>query len=119
MRVPFHMAIRATLLAILSPARFLKFQERVAKPLGIPIASDDNSVEKVARAFWEAFLLVVGAVVAGLLIGLGLRHWLGCPIIPWVIPSLQAVSALILLLSTIYVRADAIRTHHGETLIGA
>jgi hypothetical protein len=51
MRVRVHLAIWATFLAVFAPTRFLKFQDRVTKPLGIPAASDDRSVYVVSQAF--------------------------------------------------------------------
>lgn len=117
MRVPIRVAVCATFLALLSPARFLAFQERVARPLGIPVASSNDSVNKVSCAFREAFLIVAAAAIVGSVAGLVFGRWLGRPAHPLIIPLMQVVSALILLLATVYVRADAIRTYHGATLI--
>jgi hypothetical protein len=116
MRIPVHIAVRATLLAILSPAWFLEFQDRIAKPRGIPVASNGDGAKRVRHAFWEAVILVLFAAFVGFLIGLGLGRWRGSPG-QTLIVLLQIVSALILLLATVYVRGDAIRTWHGQALI--
>ena len=114
MRIPIHVAVPATILAILCPDWFLKFQDRVAKPRGIPIASDDSGATRVHRGFGDACGLILIATLAGL--GIGLGQWPGPPR-PLVIVALQIVSALIFLLATVYLRGYAFQTYNGQTLI--
>jgi len=116
MRVPFHIAIAAIILALFSPSRFLSFQEKITKPSGIPIATNDNSVRVVCRAFWVSFGIVIFAGAIGYLAGFCLRQALGSPT-PIAVATLQIIGASILLLATIYVRGAAIETYKGETLI--
>ena len=116
MRVLIHIAIWATVLAVFAPTRFLHFQDRVTKPLGIPAASDANSVTVVSRAFWTAVAIVLAAAIVGVLAGFGLGGAFGSPT-PRGIAVLQIVGASILLLATIYVRGPAIETWDRETLI--
>jgi hypothetical protein len=116
MRVPPHIAVAATVLAVLAPSRFLQFQEQVTKPRGIPAASDNNSVLVVARAFRTAFLIVLLAAVAGWLVGLVLGCVIGAATLKG-IAGLQILGASILLLATIYVRGPAIETYDQKTLI--
>jgi len=116
MRVPVHLAIWAVVLAIFAPARFLQFQDRVTKPLGIPAASDGNSVTVVSRAFWTAVVVVAAAAITGTLAGLGLDRAFGAPTSTGV-TVMQICGASILLLATIYVRGPAIETYDRETLI--
>ena len=116
MRVPLHLAVWATVLAIFAPARFLHFQERVTKPLGIPAASDNNTVKVVSRGFWTAVVVVFAAGIFGWLVGLSLGRLAGPPT-PRCIVALQIVGASILLLATIYLRGPAIETYDRETLI--
>jgi hypothetical protein len=94
----------------------LQFQERVTKPLGIPAASDGNSVIVVSRAFWTAVVVVAAAALVGALLGLTLGRVIGTPT-PRGVAILQIVGASILLLATIYVRGPAIETYDRETLI--
>ena len=115
-RVPIHLAIWASLLAIFSPQHFLKFEARTTKPLGIPAATNNNSVNVVSRGFRRAFILVLSAVVTGVLVGLGLSRWLGPPT-PGAVKWLQIVSAAVLLMATIYLRGPAIQTWEQDTLI--
>ena len=116
MRVPIHIAIRATVLAVFSPKRFRSFQERVTKPLGIPAASDSNSVTIVSCAFWTSVAVVGAAAIVGSLVGFLLSQFVG-PATPKGVAALQIIGASILLLSTIYVRGPAIETYDRETLI--
>lgn len=116
MRVPLHLAVWATVLAVFAPARFLQFQDRVTKPLGIPAASDGDSVNVVSRAFWTAVAVVAAAALIGALAGLGLGRAFGSPTSKGV-AVLQIIGASILLLATIYVRGPAIETYDRETLI--
>ena len=116
MRVPVHLAVWATVLALFAPARFLQFQERVTKPLGIPAASHGNSVIVVSRAFWTAVVVVAAAALIGALLGLTLGRVIGAPT-PRGVAVLQIFGASILLLATIYVRGPAIETYDRETLI--
>lgn len=116
MRVPVHLAIWATVLAVFAPTRFLQFQDRVTKPLGIPAASDGNSVAIVARAFWTAVVVVAADGILGTFAGLALGRAIGPPS-PKGVAVLQIIGASILLLATIYVRGPAIETYDRETLI--
>lgn len=116
MRVPLHLAIWATILALISPRRFLEFQERITKPRGIPAASDDESVEVVFRGFWTAVILVLAAAIFGWLCGSALKHLVGRPT-PERIALLQITGASILLLATLYLRGPAIETYKRQTLI--
>lgn len=116
MRVPIHLAIWASLLAIFSPGRFLQFQERVTKPLGIPAASDSNSVSVVSRGFWRAVVVVLTAAIFGAAMGVALSRWVGPPTSLGIV-MLQIVGASILLLATIYLRGPEIETYDRETLI--
>jgi anti-sigma-K factor RskA len=116
MRVPIHLAVLATVLALFAPARFLRFQDRVTKPLGIPAASDNTSVTVVSRAFWTAVVVVAAAAVVGAATGLALSRVLGAAT-PKGIAALQIIGASILLLATIYVRGPAIETYGRRTLI--
>jgi len=116
MRLPVHLAIWATVLALFAPTRFLQFQDRVTKPLGIPAASDGNSVNVVSRAFWTPVVIVAAAALFGALTGLGLGRAFG-PATPKGIAVLQIIGASILLLATLYVRGPAIETYDRETLI--
>jgi hypothetical protein len=115
-RVPVHLAIYATLLAIVSPKHFLQLEERMTKPLGIPAASESNNVYVVSRGFRAALVLVLAAVVFGALVGLSLSRWFGRPT-RWEINGLQVAGAAVLLLVTIYFRGPAIETWKRETLI--
>ena len=116
MRAPTYIVIWASVLAVVAPGRFLKFQERVAKPRGIAVSGNDESVTAVHRAFKLAASVVALAALSGSLLGLGFRHYLGSPS-QAVLGALQLIGALVLLLATLYVRADTLRTYHGETLI--
>lgn len=116
MRVPIHFAVWATILAVFAPKRFLQFQEHVTKTLGIPAASDNNTVYIVSRGFWTALVLVFAAALCGVLIGISLSHWLGSATARG-IALLQIGGASILLLATIYLRGAAIETWDRETLI--
>ena len=116
MRVPLHLAVWATLLAISSPRRFLEFQERVTKPLGIPAASANESVDIVFRGFWTAIFVVFAAALFGGLCGLVLARFVGPPT-PRGIAMLQIAGASILLLATLYLRGAAIETYKRQTLI--
>lgn len=64
MRTPIQIAVWACILVIFSPNRFLVFQHKKIKSLGIPAASNDDSVTVVSHAFWISLILVVvsGAV---------------------------------------------------------
>jgi hypothetical protein len=115
-RAPVHLAIYATLLALISPKHFLLFEERVTKPLGIPAASDNNSVNVVSRGFRAALVLVLAAVTFGWLVGLSLSRWFG-PATPKGVNVLQIGGAAVCLLATIYLRGSAIGTYDRETLI--
>lgn len=116
MRVPVHIAILATVLAIFSPKGFLEFQERVTKPRGIPAASDDESVNVVFRGFWIAVLIVLTSAVFGWLCGVALAYFIG-PATPAGVAALQVAGASILLLATLYLRGSAIETYKRQTLI--
>ena len=116
MRVPLHLGICATILAVFSPRLFLRFEERVTKPRGIPAASDDNSVRVVSRGFWSAVGIVFVACLFGWLVGLSLCHSAGSPNPRWT-AVLQIIGAGTLLLATIYLRGSAIRTFDRDTLI--
>lgn len=116
MRVPVHIAILATVLAIISPRRFLEFQERVTKPRGIPVASNDESVDVVFRGFWIAVLIVLASGVFGWLFGVALSYFIG-PATPTGVAVLQIAGASILLLATLYLRGSAIETYKRQTLI--
>jgi hypothetical protein len=115
-RVPVHLGISAALLAIFSPKRFLRFEERATKPLGIPAASDNDSVNVVSRGFRAALFLVLAAVIFGWLVGLSLSRWFGQPT-PLGVNALQIAGAAVLLLATVYLRGPAIGTWEGDTLI--
>jgi hypothetical protein len=114
--MPVHLAVWSCLLAIFSPRRFLEFQERTTKKLGVPAASENNSVFIVSHAFWFALVLVLvsGAVgaVAGLVCGLTLGV-ASARVITW----LQLAGALLLLWGTLFVRGWQIQTYRGQTLI--
>ena len=116
MRVPIHIAFAATFLVLVSPSRFRSFQERVTKPMGIPAASDENSVVVIARAFWTSVAVVGAAAIGGSLAGFLLAHYVGHPTQRG-INALQIFGASVLLLSTIYVRGPTIETYKRQTLI--
>ena len=116
MRVPLHIAVWATLLAIVAPKRFLRFQHRVTKPRGIPAASDDNTVMIVSHGFRKAALLVCAATILGWLVGIGLTTCVGPPSSKRV-ATLQIFGAVVLLLATIYLRGAEIETWDHNTLI--
>ena|SRR5215471_19056195 len=116
MRVPVHLAIWATVLAIVSPMRFLQFQERVTKPRGITAASDNNTVNVVSRGFWMALVLVFAAALSGVLVGFALSRTPGSATARGT-ALLQIAGASILLLATIYLRGAAIATWDRQTLI--
>jgi hypothetical protein len=103
-------------LAIVSPKRFLSFQERVTKPRGLPAASDDGSILIVSRAFRTSFFLVLLAAIAGALGGLTLLSLFG-PASSRSVAALQIIGTSILLMATIYVRDPGIETWDGEMLI--
>ena len=116
MKVPIHIAVRATVLALFSPKRFRSFQERVTMSRGIPVHSDSNSVVVVARAFWTSVIVVISAALGGGFVGFMLGQYVA-PASQNGIAVLQIFGASVLLLSTIYVRGPAIETYKRETLI--
>lgn len=114
--MPLPLAIWACLLAILSPTRFLRFQEATTKRLGVPAASDVNSVFVVRRAFWFALLLVLASGAFGGVVGFVLGPSVG-PASPRQITWLQVIGASLLLWGTLFVRGWEIETWKGQTLI--
>ncbi len=114
-RTPPHLAFGACFRVIVSPAWFLRFQERT-KALGIPAASDKATPYVVRHAFWLALLLVATAAMFGAAAG-----WLGGYLLgvasPHLIVWLQIIGVSLLLWGTLFVRGWEIQTGHGETLI--
>jgi ABC-type arginine/histidine transport system permease subunit len=103
-------------LAILLPGRFLAFQEKTTKSLGIPAAADNNSVNVVFRAFWMSLVLVLVSALVGAVLGVFFGLVIGTVssrIISW----LQIAGASVLLWGTLFVRGWEIQTFKGQTLI--
>jgi hypothetical protein len=115
-RTPLHFAVAACFLALVSPVRFLRFQERTTRGLGIPAAADETSAFAVRRAFWLALLLVAVAAGIGAAVGRLGGHVFGLASAHAIL-TLQIVGASVLLWGTLFVRGWEIQTGHGETLI--
>ncbi len=98
-----HLAIAASLLAILSPRLFLWFQARTAERHGVPAASDDESARAVFRAFWISLGLVAASAAAGATMGV-LLDWLVGPASHQVIRATQILGTSVLLWGTLFVR---------------
>lgn len=116
MRTPIHIAIWACLLAIISPSRFQAFQEKTTKGLGIPAASNNNSVTVVSRAFWVSLILVLVSGLVGAAAGIVCYRVLGA-LSPRAIGWLQIAGASLLLWGTLFVRGWEIQTNNGQTLV--
>lgn len=115
MRAPVVFLVKACILAIVAPQRFLKYQERRAD-LDVPAASNDSSVRAVRRAFWSSLGLVIASAAFGCIVGALLAQGFGRPSSSSV-TLLQVLGSSVLLWGTLFVRGWDIQTFKGETLI--
>jgi hypothetical protein len=111
-----QIAVWACILVIFSPNRFLVFQDKKTKSLGIPAASNDDSVFVVSRAFWVSLILVVVSGAVGATVGLLCGRAFGAAT-PRTIYWLQIGGVSLLLWGTLFVRGWEIETFDGRTLI--
>jgi len=113
---PFRLAVWACALALFRPGRFRAFETEMTEPLGIPAASNDDSILVVRRAFWVSLLLVLGSATFGALAGLAAGYAIGAAsarAIAW----MQIVGACLLLWGTLFVRGWELQTYKGVTLV--
>jgi hypothetical protein len=113
---PFHLAVWACALVLFRPARFRAFEAENTEPLGIPAASNRDSVFLVRRAFWTSLLLVIGSGIVGALAGLVAGYAIGA-VSARAIAWMQVIGACLLLWGTLFVRGWELQTYKGLTLV--
>lgn len=116
MKIPIHIVIRACLLAIISPRRYLSFQKSLPNDLEITFATNDNSAKVISRAFWMSFLFVLVSALIGAVAGFVCGHFFGAAS-SFTIRLIQIAGASILLWGTLFVRGWEVQTIGGHTLI--